>query len=123
MTDKTDFITALTRQLRAWQDETVWLTREHVAEMLTAAAAEVLPAELEPVRLWREVNPEDMTVSVRLELAGPEQFTLWPEDVAVLRALLLSLDENEPAKVGELLAIPTRLSDGRIVNVVTEEML
>lgn len=115
------FAEHLTRQLHAYQDETYWLSVDTVRQMLARAAQEAVdrPAQ---VRLWREVNPEDMAVVIRVEIEG-ESFTLWPEEVATLRALLLGLDETAPARLGEPLSMPCKLEDGRVVSLVTEELL
>lgn len=117
----TDFITALTKQLRAWQDETQWLQPDVIAEMLRDAANEAV-GKLSRVEMYRQWDPIDSSPQIILKVET-DSVLMWPEDVATLRALLMSFDENAPARVGEPLSMPARLTDGRVVSVVVEEML
>ena len=118
-----DFLTALTKELRAFQDETTWLFPATVREMLTNAAAAALLDPLPRITLRREVEPDDLTVYTVLDLGEGDTFTLDAGDVATLRALLLAWDENRPAQVGDPLSMPCKLADGRVVPEVVPEML
>lgn len=119
----TDFVTELTIQLRAWQSGTTSLQPHHVQEMcIRAAAATLGDQELTTITLRHEVQPEDLTVLTVAEFDG-ETISLWPEDVSTLRALLSFWNEHRPPQVGDPLAIPCRLEDGRVVSEVVEDML
>lgn len=116
------FITALTRELHAWQDDTQFITYPDVLEMLTRAA-QLLPGQpVEDIKLSYEVEPEDLICFTVLTI-GDDSSLLLPVDVASLRALLLSWDEQRPAQVGDPLTIPTRLPSGVVISVVTQELL
>ena len=118
-----NFIEALTRELHNWQDETLWLSADVVAEMVTRAAAEVLGEEPSPhIVLRRAVEPDDLRVWTILEF-DDDRIVLDGRDVATLRALLLTWDETAPARVGDPLSVPCRLPDGRVVGEVVSEIL
>jgi len=116
------FIEALTHELRGFQDETLWLSYDVVQDMLIRAAAEVVVDEPEQVRLYRQIDPEDLQPVTILEVEG-DSVVLFSEHVATLRALLLCFDEGAPAKVGEPLTTPVKLADSRVVSQVVEELL
>jgi len=119
-----NFIEALTRELHTWPDEAAWLSYDVVAETLARAAAEVL-GEKPPtdITLRRAVEPDDLSVWTVLEFGADHRVILGVQDVATLRALLLTWDENRPARVGDPLMIPARLGDGRVVSEVVPELL
>lgn len=115
------FVALLTRELHAWQDETCWLGEADIRQMLERAAAGCVE-QLAAVRLYREIEPVELTPLVVVQ-AGEDYILLPPEDVATLRALLLAFDEDAPPRPGEPLTVPCRLEDGRVVSIVTGEML
>lgn len=124
-----DFVEALTHELRGRpsggpEGQGEELSSEAVRDMLARAAAVVIVELSSDLRLYRQIDPATLTVFARLELGSPEDsLLLLPGDVATLRALLMSFDENTPARVGEMLTVPARLADGRIVWHVVAEML
>jgi hypothetical protein len=124
MNPQIDFITALTRELRSFQDETTWIFWDTTKDMLTRAAAAVIAeGELPRIVLRCEYDPADLACWTILEVDGEYVTTLAADDVAVLRALLMTWDENRPAQLGGSLSTPTRLADGRIVTEIVPELL
>lgn len=117
-----NFIQALLAQLHEFIPESSWVAEDDLLGFLQEAAAASLPEELPAITLRREIDPEEMRVHTVLNVDG-EQITMYAEDVATLRALLLSWDETRPPQLGEPLAVPTRLKGGKVVSVVTEELL
>jgi len=57
-----DFIRALTEELRAWQDETLYLTELDVAAMLARAVARTFGLEHSPPATVHDLNEEDSDV-------------------------------------------------------------
>lgn len=120
----TDFITALTKELHAWQDDTQFITYAGVRELLVRAASSVIAnGPLPHVTLRHEYEPGDLVGFTILEIDGEYVTTLAADDVAGLRALLMTWDENRPAQVGDTLGMPTRLKDGTVLVEVTQELL
>ena len=115
----TVFIENLTRQLHEYEDET--LSVDTILEIITTAANEAVdnPANL---RLYREIDPSELSPLIILQV-DVESILLQPEHITTLRALLLNFDENAPPRIGEPLALPCKLRNGRVVSVVTEELL
>ena len=126
---RTDFITELTKQLRAWQDETNWLQPYHVQEMVIQAARAVIEEgqqTLSNITLKHEVEvgPDELELITVLEFGDDgERFFLFAPDVATLRALLAFWNENRGIEVGMPLTMPVKLADGRIVSEVVAELL
>ena len=117
------FIDHLTNELRAYQDETTWLSTDVVQAMLTRAAAKVVDeAEME-ITIHREIMEDMIPITVINMGDVLSSFMLWPDDVSLLRALLLAHDETAPPRVGEPLTMAMKLKDGRVVSVVTEDLL
>lgn len=121
-----NFIQALIHELHQWQDETTWLTYDVVQDMLIRAAAVVIGdvPELSRVTLHHEYEPSDLTIAwAVLSIDREIEVILLPDDITTLRALLLTWDENRPARLGDALALPVQLPDGRVVTEVIEEFL
>lgn len=119
-----NFVVALLRHLKSWQDDIYWLTPDYLQMYLTRAAADSLPAELPRITLRRLVSPEPgLTTWTLIDLGDGDSFFLAADDVATLRALLLSWDEHAPARVGDGLMMPCKLEDGRVVSEVVQELL
>jgi hypothetical protein len=104
-------------------------TPSFVQYLLTTAAANTIAGTPDQDRLditlrrEIEVRLEDLMTITVIDLGGGYQFSLFPEDVAVLRALLLSWDESRPPQVGDPLTMGCKLPDGRVVSEVVEELL
>jgi hypothetical protein len=104
-----DFIRALADALGADPDTT--------RQALTSAAAQVVEAIPDDLRLYRRIEPHNWQVSIVLEADDADPLILDAADVAVLRALICALDETAPPQPGEPLSTAMRLSDGRITSV------
>lgn len=111
-----DFITELTRQLRDWQDETIYMARADVADLAARAAGAVLEAPTR-ITLRRRVNPEDGYVWHFLVVDGEEEAMLDAGDLKTLQAILATYDIDAPARPGDTLTEPMVLRDGRVVTV------
>jgi hypothetical protein len=123
----TDFITELTKQLRAWQDETQFLQPYDVQEMVIQASRAVVDAgeqTLPEITLHHEVEPmvDGLELLTILTLEN-ERFILFAPDVSVLRALLAFWNENRDIEIGMPLSMPVKLEDGRIVSEMVQELM
>lgn len=102
-------------------------TPSFVQYLLTkAAASTIADQDRLDITLHREIEiigPEDLATITVIDLGDGDRFSLFPEDVAMLRALLLSWDESRPPQVGDPLTMGCKLSDGRVVSEVVEELL
>lgn len=123
----TDFITELTKELRAFQDETLWIQPYIVQEMCIRAARKTLgDQELSQITLRHEVEPHPTTLELLtvLEFGDTgDRFTLFAGDVSTLRALLAFWNEYRPIELGMPLSMPVKLEDGRIVSEVVQELM
>jgi hypothetical protein len=109
-----DFIQALASALGADPDT--------IRQALTQAAAQVVEAVPDDLRLYRRVDPHNGQVSIVLEVGDDDKLILDADDVALLRALLCTIDETAPARPGEPLSMAVRLEDGRVVSVYEESV-
>lgn len=130
MINQTNFFALLATYIQLWAGgasdggQPELLTSIAVRNMCLRAAAEmIVDGDLPAVRLYREIAPEDMSVHTILSIDGDERVLLFPDDVATLRALILSFDESAPPHVGEPLSMPIWLQNGTVVSVVVEDML
>jgi hypothetical protein len=108
-----DFAQALASALGADPDT--------IRQALVSAAAQVVETIPDDVRLYRRIEPHNWQVSIVLEVGDDDKLILDADDVALLRALLCSIDETAPARPGEPLSMAVRLEDGRVVSVYEEE--
>jgi hypothetical protein len=109
-----DFIQALASALGADPDT--------IRQALTQAAAQVVETIPDDLRLYRRVDPHNWQVSIVLEVGDDDKLILDADDVALLRALLCTIDETAPARPGEPLSMAVRLEDGRVVSVYEESV-
>ena len=110
-----DFITELTRQFHSWQDETQYLARSDVADLVAHAAARSLDGN-PPARisLHREIDPE---LEIAYHVLSGEDWMgiLTGHEVATLRAILATYDETRPPQPGDPLLVAMETEDGRVV--------
>ena len=110
-----DFITELTRQLHGWQDETQFLARSDVDDLVALAAARSLDGK-PPARisLHREIDPE--TGTAYHVLSGEDWMGLLTgHEVATLLAILTTYDWTRPPQPGDPLLVAMETEDGRVV--------
>jgi hypothetical protein len=107
-----DFIRALANALGADPDT--------IRQALVSAAAQVVEAVPADLRLYRRIEPDDWQVTVAMEIGDDDKLILDADDVAVLRALLCTIDETAPPQPGEPLSMAIRLENGRITSVYEE---
>lgn len=118
------FINRLTAEIQSFEGDIKLVSTHEVKEFLRMATVgfDFLPGV--DVMLYRRIEPGILQPHYYVEVeGGEEKLLLFAADIDALRALLLSIDESQPVQVGEALTIPTRLEDGRVTMVVTEEML
>jgi hypothetical protein len=92
-----------------------------IRQALPQAAAQVVEAIPDDLRLYRRIDPHNWQVSIVLEADDADPLILDADHIAVLRALLCAIDETAPARPGEPLSMAVRLEDGRVVSVYEEE--
>jgi hypothetical protein len=109
-----DFVQALASALGTDPDT--------IRQALVSAAAQVVEAIPDDLRLYRRIEPHNWQVSIVLEVGDDDKLILDADDVALLRALLCSIDETAPARPGEPLSMAVRMEDGRVVSVYEEEI-
>lgn len=117
------FFQNLATELKTWGQGGPTLTPKNIETMCQRAAIATIGG-MPTLRVYRQIEPDDLTPATLIEDdEGLQHMYLSPEEVATLRALLLSHDESAPPRLGEPLTMPTKLSDTHITTVVVEEML
>ena len=120
------FIQHLIDQLQQWPDKMKAIGPADMQQLLLhasdAALNDIIEVEADRVRVWREIDPAELTPVIIIEVGG-DGLALLPPELKWLKALLLSYDEDAPPQVGEPLSVATRLNDGRVVSTVIPEML